>query len=496
MIVEGITAALFLFRIEIETAVFAFIARQMKTSIESDDADRPALLRLQHYRLSANTTSRGELSMKIFDAVNPIGRVDGERDPVETLPADDAAETGGMVRFAGRPKDPIEDRFRTHRTLLEGVQIVLFAVRLSVQGVERFTLQIDGAPSADETFNVINSLHGGAAGALSQDFLSAFRAGPVRLGLPAVSRLSSSVPHGPDEQVGQRVHLRLSPLGLRGSPVHRVLGPRGHLTRRSRVDRLVKRLVGRGSLRSAVTGVLRRERGGRPVRGVCRSPQLAVTRRHRRRGRRHLLRGRRLGLGTARVRDVSVHVIGPAGREQVAVYQGVAAPHVYVRPVRGAPSVQVAVHRRSLLILMMIVGRGRIRRQQADGIGGLADGLDRVALGDQRLVLALVLLVLGLRFGRDGRRQSGGRGRGRHLRLGLRLSGLTDHHLVEQVELVEMPVNVNGVRVRVQPGGGPGGRGVSLALDTVPRAHVAVRARARVQVRVPVGFLVLVWSCA
>lgn len=56
--------------------------------------------------------------VEVFDAMYLVGRVDGERDAIQTLPADHAAETLRMVRLTGGPQDPVQNRFVANATLL------------------------------------------------------------------------------------------------------------------------------------------------------------------------------------------------------------------------------------------------------------------------------------------------------------------------------------------------------------------------------------------
>lgn len=113
----------------------------MEAAIKRHDPDSLLLSRFRHYRFFANTTPRSELPvntkpthffndqpfntkgslMKIFNAMNLIRRVNSERDPIQTLPADDATETLGMVRFACGPQNAVQDGFRAHATLFQRV---------------------------------------------------------------------------------------------------------------------------------------------------------------------------------------------------------------------------------------------------------------------------------------------------------------------------------------------------------------------------------------
>jgi hypothetical protein len=62
-----------------------------------------------------------EFLMKALDAVYLHGRVDGERDPVETLLASHATKALSMVRFTRCTQDPIGDGSSTAGTFLQRV---------------------------------------------------------------------------------------------------------------------------------------------------------------------------------------------------------------------------------------------------------------------------------------------------------------------------------------------------------------------------------------
>lgn len=59
--------------------------------------------------------------MEIFDAMNLIGRVDRERYSIQAFPAYDAAETFGMIGFAGSTEYSIQYRFSTYATFFQSV---------------------------------------------------------------------------------------------------------------------------------------------------------------------------------------------------------------------------------------------------------------------------------------------------------------------------------------------------------------------------------------
>jgi hypothetical protein len=89
--------------------------------VEGDHPDGFFFADLRHDRLLAHPTPRGEDLVEVLDAVDAVGGVDGERDPVEAFAADHTAETLGVVGFARGAQDAIQDRLLTHATFFQGV---------------------------------------------------------------------------------------------------------------------------------------------------------------------------------------------------------------------------------------------------------------------------------------------------------------------------------------------------------------------------------------
>lgn len=191
VVVQRETSSPFGFRRQYQAAVFAFVARDVKATIQGHHSDGFFLPRFGHDRQFTNATSRRKLFVEIFDAVDAVGGVDRERNAVQAFAAYDACETRRMIRFARGTQNPVEDRLSAHRTFFESVQIVFFAIRFPVQWIERFPLQVYGADAASETTNVVDSVHGGAAGCLADDSLSALDAHSVHVAV-------FSVAHGSD----------------------------------------------------------------------------------------------------------------------------------------------------------------------------------------------------------------------------------------------------------------------------------------------------------
>lgn len=62
--------------------------------------------------------------MEVFDAVDAVGSIDGERDSVEALMANDAREALRMIRLSCRSQDPVQDGFGTDAALFQAVLLV------------------------------------------------------------------------------------------------------------------------------------------------------------------------------------------------------------------------------------------------------------------------------------------------------------------------------------------------------------------------------------
>lgn len=141
VIVQGIAAdATFSLRGQQLTAIFALVARHVEATIQGHNADSFVLSRFRHYRHLADAAAWSKLFVEIFDTVDLVGRVHGEWDSIEGFSADYAREALRMVGLSGGPEDAFENRLQADGALFERVEIVFFAVRLAVQGVEWFAL--------------------------------------------------------------------------------------------------------------------------------------------------------------------------------------------------------------------------------------------------------------------------------------------------------------------------------------------------------------------
>jgi len=71
--------------------------------------------------------------MEVLNAVNLVGGVHREGNPVQALLADHARETGGVVRLSSGPQDAVEDGLGALAALLQGVCVARLAQRLVVR---------------------------------------------------------------------------------------------------------------------------------------------------------------------------------------------------------------------------------------------------------------------------------------------------------------------------------------------------------------------------
>lgn len=204
VIVQGIaTDATFRLGGQQLATVFALVARHVEAAIEGHNSDRFVLARFRHDGHLADAAAWGKLFVEIFDTVDLVGRVDRERDSVEGFAADYAREALRMVGLSGGPQDAFENRLQADGALFERVEIVLFAVRFAVQGVEWFALQIDLADVASEASNVEDLVHCRAAGVFADDAFATLGTRPEGIGEEFVERVwILDVVHGLDEQIG------------------------------------------------------------------------------------------------------------------------------------------------------------------------------------------------------------------------------------------------------------------------------------------------------
>ena len=98
--------------------------------------------------------------MEVLDAVDLVGGVHRERDPVQALLADQAGEAGGVVRLASRSQDPIQDWAGALAALLQGVGVVGLAERLVVWSpVKRLPKKQGGTLRASEALDMVKTTH-------------------------------------------------------------------------------------------------------------------------------------------------------------------------------------------------------------------------------------------------------------------------------------------------------------------------------------------------
>ena len=98
--------------------------------------------------------------MEILDAVDLVGRVHREGDPVQALLADQAGEAGGVVRFACCSQNPVQDGAGALAALFQGVCVVGLAERLVVRPpVEGLSEKQGGTLGTGKALDVVETTH-------------------------------------------------------------------------------------------------------------------------------------------------------------------------------------------------------------------------------------------------------------------------------------------------------------------------------------------------
>lgn len=121
--------------------------------------------------------------METLNAMYLICSIHSEWYTIQTLSANNAGEARRMIRFAGSSQYSIQYRSRANATLFQSVEIILLAVGLALQRVERFTLQIDLAHEAAKTIYVKDLVHRRTSSSFSLDLVSALRADAVYIAI-------------------------------------------------------------------------------------------------------------------------------------------------------------------------------------------------------------------------------------------------------------------------------------------------------------------------
>lgn len=132
-----------------------------------------------------------------------IRSVHSEWYTIQTLSANDAGETGRMIRFAGSSQYSIQYRSRANAALFQSVKIILLAVGLALERVERFALQIDLAHKATEAIYVKDLVHRRTSSSLSLDLASALCADAVYIAIFVI------VCHTLNQQIREDVDLQV-----------------------------------------------------------------------------------------------------------------------------------------------------------------------------------------------------------------------------------------------------------------------------------------------
>lgn len=158
----------------------------MEATIQSNNPDCLFLARLRHDGFFANAAPWGEFSerkirgnppktstkpllVEIFNAMDLVRGINGEWYPIKTFTANHAAKTLRMIGFPSGPQNSVQNRLGANATLLQSVQIILFAVRVAFKRIKRFPLKINRALVTGKTFRVVDLIHRGATAVFPHD---------------------------------------------------------------------------------------------------------------------------------------------------------------------------------------------------------------------------------------------------------------------------------------------------------------------------------------
>lgn len=152
-------------------AVLTAVTLHMEIPIQRHYTDRLLLARCRHYWLMAHTAARSKLLVEVLDAVDVVGGVHSERDPVQAAVTHHAGEAVRVVGLARRPQDALHDRLTADVAGLQSVDVARLTVRFLLHSVEGFATQLGAAGHADEAVDMEHLVHCGAAGALAHHIL-------------------------------------------------------------------------------------------------------------------------------------------------------------------------------------------------------------------------------------------------------------------------------------------------------------------------------------
>ena len=102
-------------------AHLALVAVDMKTPVKGHHPHGLLEARLGHDGLLADTAARGELFVEAVNAVDLVGRVHSEGNPVQGLKAYHAREARGVVGLARGAQNAVQNGLVAHTAFLEGV---------------------------------------------------------------------------------------------------------------------------------------------------------------------------------------------------------------------------------------------------------------------------------------------------------------------------------------------------------------------------------------
>ena len=149
----------------------------MEAPVQRHNPDRLFLPRLRHDWLLAHRALGCKPPVEILDAVDLVGCVHREGNPIQGLATHDTGETLGVVWLARCPQDPIQDWGVAFAALLQGVHVVSLAQGFPFQGIEGFSLKWAHALGTVEAVDVVEAPHRRTTRSLTDNLLFAHETG-------------------------------------------------------------------------------------------------------------------------------------------------------------------------------------------------------------------------------------------------------------------------------------------------------------------------------
>jgi len=149
--VQRIAAVTFDLRTQLHAAILASVAVDVEALVHRHHTHRLTVaFGLWHDRLRTDGAARSELIVEARDAVDVVGRVDGERDAVERCVAHDARETERVEGLARSAQQLLRDCLAALGALFKRVHVVDLTIGLPFQRIERTAGQFFAALAAIE----------------------------------------------------------------------------------------------------------------------------------------------------------------------------------------------------------------------------------------------------------------------------------------------------------------------------------------------------------